>query len=215
MTDPWAAARRLMVEDQLIRRGITSSPVLEAMGHVPRHEFVPAAARESAYDDCAMAIGLGQTISQPYMVALMCELLDVAPAHRVLEVGAGSGYQAAVLGQLAAEVVAMELVPELAERARAALARTGCVNAEVIAGDGTLGCPERAPFDRIIIAAAAPAVPGPLVEQLAEGGKLVAPVGERRTQTCTIYEKCGDGLRTTDSISCVFVPLRGRHGWPE
>lgn len=205
--------RQWMVEGQLVARNITDPRVLEAMRTVPRHEFVPAGEQDLAYDDRALAIGCGQTISQPYMVALMCGLLAVEPEHKVLEVGAGSGYQAAILGQLAREVYAIEIVPELVLRARGVLARLGHDSVHIIQGDGTLGYPPQAPFDRIIVAAAAPDIPGPLVEQLAEGGRLVAPVGDRGTQTCMVGVKRNGELELEIGISCVFVPLVGRHGW--
>lgn len=202
-----------MVHSQLRARGITDERVLAAMGAVPRHAFVAPGDESFAYDDRAMPIGQGQTISQPYMVALMCQLLDVSAQHRVLEVGGGSGYQAAVLGQLAAEVHSIEIVPELAKRAGLVLQRLGYGNVHLLQGDGTLGYPPAQPYDRVIIAAGAPAVPGPLVEQLVEGGKLVAPVGDLRVQTCIVGTRRGDELVVEHSIGCVFVPLRGEHGW--
>lgn len=207
--------RQWMVEGQLKARNITDPRILQAMGTVPRHEFVAPGDEPLAYDDRALAIGYGQTISQPYMVALMCELLAVGPDHRVLEVGAGSGYQAAVLGQLAREVYAVEIVRELVLRARDVVARLGYDNVHIIQGDGTLGHPQEAPFDRIIVAAAAPDIPQPLVEQLAEGGRLVVPVGARGTQTCMVGVKRDGELELETSIACVFVPLLGRHGWGE
>ncbi len=212
--DDFAEQRRRMVEDQLRRRGIADERVLAAMGKVPREQFVPKRQRRFAYDDSALSIGEGQTISQPYMVAKMLELLACWPEHRVLEVGAGSGYQAALLGELAAEVYAIEIIETLAERARQVLSRLGYENVNIVVGDGTLGYPEAAPYDRIIVAAAAPQVPPPLVEQLAEGGRLVAPVGSRGMQTCIVGNKKEDGkLHIEKSIGCVFVPLVGEHGW--
>jgi protein-L-isoaspartate(D-aspartate) O-methyltransferase len=202
-----------MVQGQLRGRGITDPRVLAAMGSVPRHEFVAPGDESFAYDDRAMPIGYGQTISQPYMVGLMCQLLEVRPEDRVLEVGGGSGYQAAVLGQLAAEVYSIEIVPELARRADLTIRRLGYGNVHVIEQDGTLGYPPSGPYQRIIIAAAAPAVPEPLVEQLVEGGRLVAPVGDLRVQTCIVATRNGDELQVEHSIGCVFVPLRGEHGW--
>ena len=204
-----------MVESQLEARGISDSRGLEAMRAVPRHEFVALGDEAVAYKDRAMAIGYGQTISQPYMVALMCELLAVEPEHSVLEVGAGSGYQAAILGQLAAEVYAVEIVPELVLRAQGVISRLRYENVHIIQADGTLGYPPVAPFDRIIIAAAAPSIPPPLVEQLTEGGKLVAPVGHRGTQTCVVGTKREGALDIQHSIACVFVPLVGEHGWED
>ncbi len=205
--------RMLMVETQLAARDIADPRVLAAMRTVPRHEFVPAADQPAAYQDRPLPIGYGQTISQPYMVALMCELLAAEPHHRVLEVGAGSGYQAAVLGHLAGEVYAIEIVPELVARARAVLSRLDYTNVHVLEGDGSLGHPAAAPFDRIIVAAAAPTVPPPLVEQLTEGGRLVAPVGDRGLQTCIVGTRQQGTLRLHQSISCHFVPLVGAHGW--
>lgn len=211
--DSFAELRRAMVEEQLRRRGIKDKRVLEAMTEVPRHLFVPPGQYDEAYDDRALPIGQGQTISQPYMVGLMVSLLDVQPEHKVLEVGAGSGYQAAVLSRLAESVCAVELVPQLAERAARILADLHYDNVRIMTGDGTVGCAEEAPFDRIIVAAAAPEIPEPLTEQLAEGGVIVAPVGNRLVQTVVRAEKRGSKLNTTRSIDCVFVPLRGRHGW--
>jgi len=211
--DDFPEQRRRMVEDQLRRRGIADERVLAAMGKVPREQFIPEHQRRFAYDDSALSIGEGQTISQPYMVAKMLELLACRPEHRVLEVGAGSGYQAALLGELTAEVYAIEIVETLAARARQVLARLGYENVSIVVGDGTLGYPEAAPYDRIIVAAAAPQVPPPLVEQLAEGGRLVAPVGSRGVQTCIVGHKEDGELQIEESIGCVFVPLIGRHGW--
>ncbi|NSW56321.1 MAG: protein-L-isoaspartate(D-aspartate) O-methyltransferase [Armatimonadetes bacterium] len=202
-----------MVATQLEARGITDRRVLQAMLEVPRHEFVPANIRDIAYTAQALAIGHGQTISQPYMVGLMCQLLEVEPHHRVLEVGAGSGYQAALLGQLASEVYSVELVPALADAAARLVKRLGYENVHIIAGDGTVGLPEKAPFDRIIVAAAAPDIPPPLIEQLVLGGRLIAPVGDRFLQKLVILTRTADGVQSRDSIACVFVPLLGRHGW--
>lgn len=207
------AARRRMVEAQLIARGIRDRRVLDAMLAVPRECFVPEAYRDSAHADRPIPIGLGQTISQPYMVGNMLEALECEPDCTVLEVGAGSGYQAALLGELCAEVWAVEIVPELAQRARAVLCDLGFDNVHVVTGDGTEGLPERAPFDRIIVAAGAPSVPEPLLGQLADGGRLVMPVGDRVSQRLVVVERGGDDFERRESISCVFVPLRGRHGW--
>lgn len=209
----YESLRADMVATQLEARGITDRRVLDAMLEVPRHEFVPASMRDLAYTDQALAIGHGQTISQPYMVALMCQLLDVEPSHRILEVGAGSGYQAAILGRLGSEVYAMELVPALVETAARTVERLGYTNVHIVSGDGTLGLPDKAPFGRIIVAAAAPEVPRPLIEQLSMGGRLVAPVGDRFLQKLVILTRTADGLQSRDSIGCVFVPLLGRHGW--
>ena len=205
--------RRMMVEHQLRRRRIKDERVLAAMLKVPREQFVPPAQRRSAYDDSAMSIGEGQTISQPYMVAKMLELLDCRREHRALEIGAGSGYQAALLGELTAEVYAVEIVELLAERAGQLLARLGYDNVVIVRGDGTLGYPPAAPYDRIIVAAAAPSIPTPLAEQLVEGGRLVAPVGSRAMQTCVVAVKHEGELAIEEGIGCVFVPLVGEHGW--
>ncbi len=202
-----------MVATQLEARGITDRRVLDAMRTVPRHEFVPASIRDIAYTDQALAIGHGQTISQPYIVALMCQLLEVESHHRVFEVGAGSGYQAALLGQLAAEVYSVDLVPELVDAAARLVERLGYENVHIIAGDGTLGLPEKAPFDRIIVAAAAPDIPPPLIDQLAPGGRLIAPVGDRLLQRLVVLTRTAEGVQSRNSIGCVFVPLLGRHGW--
>ncbi|MBP8950892.1 MAG: protein-L-isoaspartate(D-aspartate) O-methyltransferase [Armatimonadetes bacterium] len=202
-----------MVATQLEARGITDRRVLDAMRTVPRHEFVPASIRDIAYTDQALAIGHGQTISQPYIVALMCQLLEVESHHRVFEVGAGSGYQAALLGQLAAEVYSVDLVPELVDAAARLVERLGYENVHIIAGDGTLGLPEKAPFDRIIVAAAAPDIPPPLIDQLAPGGRLIAPVGDRFLQRLVVLTRTAEGVQSRNSIGCVFVPLLGRHGW--
>ncbi len=208
-----AQARRRMVELQLAGRGIRDRRVLAAMATVPRERFVPSASRLYAYSDRPLPIGRGQTISQPYMVAAMLEALDCSPEHVALEVGAGSGYQAALLGELCAEVWAIEIVEDLAVRARSALLDVGRDNVGVVVGDGSTGLPEHAPYDRIIVAAGAPEVPEPLVEQLADGGRLVMPVGSRVTQALVIVERHGDEVTQTPGMPCIFVPLIGRHGW--
>jgi protein-L-isoaspartate(D-aspartate) O-methyltransferase len=213
--DPYLQQRLQMVEQQIRRRGISDHRVLYAMEALPRHEFVPPSVRGEAYDDRALPIGLGQTISQPYMVGLMLSLLEVEPDHKVLEVGAGSGYVAALLGMLGREVYALELVAELAEQAVHAIQRLELANVHIVAGDGSAGYPEAAPFDRIVVSAAAPAMPQPLVEQLVEGGRLLAPVGGRAFQTCQVGTKHGGELRIRQSIDCVFVPLLGEHGWKD
>lgn len=202
-----------MVKHQLRARDITDERVLAAMAGLPRHLFVPPAQRSLAYDDRAMPIGEGQTISQPYMVALMLQCLRTTPETVALEVGAGSGYQAALLGMLCRKVYAIEIVEALAERARRAIAQVGIENVEIVVGDGSLGLPEHAPYDAIIVAAGAPDVPQPLKDQLAEGGRLVAPVGGRFGQQLVICERQSGEIVTKHSIGCVFVPLLGEHGW--
>ncbi|MGI5818319.1 MAG: protein-L-isoaspartate(D-aspartate) O-methyltransferase [Armatimonadota bacterium] len=202
-----------MLERQLVARGIRDRRVLDAMATVPRERFVPENSRADAYADCPVAIGRGQTISQPYMVGRMLEVLDCRSDHVALEVGAGSGYQAALLGELSAEVWAVEIVEVLAERARRVLGELGYDSVHVVVGDGTEGLPEHGPYDRIIVAAGAPSVPEPLVEQLADGGRLVMPVGSRMAQRLVTVDRDGDEFRRTEGMSCVFVPLLGRHGW--
>lgn len=192
----------------LRRRGIGDKRVLAAMATVPRERFVPAGLESRAYDDAALGIGFEQTISQPYIVALMCELLAVGEGDRVLDVGLGSGYAAAVLATIGCDVVGIELVPELAERARGVLNELG-LGVEVRVGDGRLGAPDRAPFAAISIAAAAEAVPGPLVDQLADEGRLVMPVGDRFGQRLVLLTRAGDRVRERWLAPCVFVPLVG------
>ena len=202
-----------MVERQLEARGIRDRGVLDAMGKVPRELFAAESERGRAYADVPLPIGHGQTISQPYMVALICETAGVRPGNRVLDVGAGSGYQAAVLAEMGAEVHAIERVPELAALARANLARAGYQRVAVHVGDGSLGLPEEAPFDVIVVAAAAPRVPAALYEQLAPGGRLVVPVGGLREQRLELVVKSPEGPAVARSVSCRFVPLVGAGGY--
>lgn len=202
-----------MVERQLRRRGIEDERVLEAMARVPRELFVPAHLREYAYEDGALPIGEGQTISQPYMVATICALLELEGNERVLDVGTGSGYQAAVLAELAREVVTIERIPALAERARAALLAAGYPQVEVLVGDGSLGVPARAPFAAIAVAAAAPEVPEALYAQLEEDGRLVLPRGTRWGQDLVQVVKTADGPVERSSVPCRFVPLLGDEGF--
>jgi protein-L-isoaspartate(D-aspartate) O-methyltransferase len=211
----WAAAqRRAMVDQQLRRRGVRDPRVLEAMGKVPRHEFVPIAERERAYEDRPLAIGQGQTISQPYIVAMMVEALELRGPERVLEIGTGCGYQAAVLARLAARVYTMERDPMLAESARARLAEFGVSDTvEVIAGDGSAGYPTAAPYDGIIVAAAAPRVPAAFLDQLVEGGRLVIPVGSLDHQELRQIRRIAGQAVSRTLGHCRFVPLTGRHGW--
>jgi len=202
----WEAARRRMVKQDLAARGVSNPAVLEAMGRVPRHLFVPPAVRDLAYDDRPLPIGLGQTISQPYIVAYMTEALRLAPDQTVLEIGTGSGYQAAVLAELAREVLTIEIVAELAERARRTLAGAGYKNIDVRTGNGYLGWPERAPFQRIIVTAAPEKIPQALVDQLAVGGIMVVPVG-RDSQQMTIVSKTATGVTNTQTMRVLFVPM--------
>lgn len=200
-----------MVREQIQARGVRDPRVLEAMRTVPRHRFVPPELVDRAYDDSPLPIGHGQTISQPYIVAYMTELLDVAPVHRVLEIGTGSGYQAAVLGKLAREVYTIEIVPELARRSAATLEALGYTNVHVREGDGYAGWPELAPFDRILVTAAPEQIPQPLVDQLAVGGRLVIPVGPQgRTQWMTVVDKTPGGLVERRTIPVRFVPFTRR-----
>jgi protein-L-isoaspartate(D-aspartate) O-methyltransferase len=204
-----------MVERQLRRRGISDDRVLAAMARVPRELFVPDRLRVYAYDDGALPIGHRQTISQPFVVATICSLLRLTGAERVLDVGTGSGYQAAVLAELAAEVVTIERIPELAEQARARLVEAGYTDVDVRVGDGSLGVPEQAPFDAIAIAAAAPTVPGALYEQLVDGGRLVVPRGSRWGQELVLVERTPDGPVERTSIPVRFVPLLGDEGFAD
>lgn len=207
--------RERMVESQLRRRGITDERVLVAMGKVPRHLFVEEGLRDQAYGDRPLPIGAGQTISQPYMVAIMCQLLRLSGAERVLEVGTGSGYQAAVLAELSRKVFTIERVGFLAARARQILEALEYTNVLVRVGDGTVGWSDEAPFDRIIVAAAAPQMPVPLFQQLAEAGRLVAPVGDAHGQTLHVVEKVDGEMRVSTDVGCVFVKLIGKYGWGE
>lgn len=205
-------ARERMVERQIARRGIDSPRVLEAFRSVPRHLFVPQNKREFAYSDGPLPIGRGQTISQPYIVAYMTEALDLQGEERVLEIGTGSGYQAAILGELAAEVYTVERHQDLAKTASQRLQDMGYENIHVIQGDGTEGLPEHAPFQGVIVTAAAPEVPRPLLEQLDEGGRLIMPVGSRGGQVLKLYQR-REGDFSVKALSPVaFVPLIGEHG---
>jgi protein-L-isoaspartate(D-aspartate) O-methyltransferase len=207
------AARAEMVERQLRRRGIADERVLAAMRRVPRELFVPERFVARAYDDGALPIGHRQTISQPFVVATICSLLALEGQERVLDVGTGSGYQAAVLAELAAEVVTIERIAALADKARARLATAGYANVDVHVGDGSLGVPERAPFDGIAVAAAAPTVPPALYAQLAEGGRLVLPRGSRWGQELVLVERGPHRPIERTSIPCRFVPLLGDGGF--
>jgi protein-L-isoaspartate(D-aspartate) O-methyltransferase len=204
-----------MIETQLRRRGITDAGVLAAMEKVARHDFVPVELRARAYDDVPLPIGEGQTISQPYIVAVMTAALRVRHDQRVLEIGTGSGYQAAVLSHLASEVFGMERRPELALAASERLGRLGFSSVHVHCGDGTLGLPEFAPFDSILVAAAAPEIPKPLLAQLGEGGRMILPVGDAEHQELQLIEKHGSAFHKSTIEGCRFVPLVGCYGWQD
>jgi protein-L-isoaspartate(D-aspartate) O-methyltransferase len=202
-----------MVEEQIAARGVLDPLVLAVMESVPRHLFVPADDLAWAYADGPLPIGHSQTISQPYIVALMTELLLLESTDRVLEVGTGSGYQAAVLGEMAAEVHTVEVIPELAAQAARVLTDLGYANVHVHFGDGSLGWPDAAPYAGILVAAAAPSAPQPLLDQLADGGRLVIPVGGRGFQHLEVWERIGQEFTRRDNLAVAFVPLRGEHGW--
>ncbi len=207
--------RMAMVEEQLRRRGIRDNRVLEAMSKVPRHIFVPEAHKGASYEDRPLPIGEGQTISQPYMVAIMTQSLELGGEERVLEIGTGSGYQTAILAELAKEVCTIERIPQLLERAQSTLQSLGYINIFFRIGDGTKGWPEKAPFDGIIVTAGAPEIPQTLLAQLADGGRLVIPVGPRYTQTLYKVTRRGKNYKEEDITGCVFVPLLGEYGWKE
>jgi protein-L-isoaspartate(D-aspartate) O-methyltransferase len=209
----YESLRKEMVEAQLIPRGISDPRVLDTFKKIPRHKFVPENIRSAAYDDCALPIGEGQTISQPYMVAIMTELLQLKGAEKVLEIGTGSGYQAAVLAELCKIVYTIERIDALSLRAKKIIKELGYTNVEFVVGDGTEGYPEAAPYDGIIVTAGCPEIPGPLIEQLSDGGRLVIPVGDIFQQTLTTVTKRGTKIETEESIPCIFVPLVGKYGW--
>lgn len=206
--------RERMVADQLAARGIVDARVLAVMGELPRHLFVEEALARQAYGDNPLPIGEGQTISQPYVVALMSELLQVSPGMKVLEIGTGSGYQAAVLARLGADVHTVERIPSLCSKARERLLGMGMFNVHVKLDDGTLGWPSAAPFDRILVTAGGPELPPPLLEQLAVGGRLVMPLGDARRSQCLILAcRTETGIVREDLCPVTFVDLVGRHGW--
>jgi protein-L-isoaspartate(D-aspartate) O-methyltransferase len=218
----FAAQRERMVEWQLRQRGIADERVLEAMAAVPRERFVPEGYRRRAYADSALPIGYGQTISQPWIVAAICEALALEGRERVLEVGTGSGYSAAVLAMLAGEAITIERVGELAAAAREALEELGATNVEVVVGDGSRGQPERAPFEGIAVHATAPAPPPTLIEQLSVGGRLVVPIATEAADMLTVFRRVGEelgtegeGLERAVIGPCRFVPLIGSEGFPE
>jgi len=208
-------ARELMVRRQIEARGVSDPRVLAAMREIPRHIFALQAQQDRAYDDCPLPIGFGQTISQPYMVAIMTQLLRLTGKEKVLELGTGSGYQAAILGNLAKWVYTVERITELSEMARRNMAACDITNITFIVADGTRGWPEEAPYDAIVVTAGAPDVPGPLFEQLSDGGRLVVPVGDRYSQTLKVVEKINGVKKTRNYFECRFVDLVGEYGWSE
>jgi protein-L-isoaspartate(D-aspartate) O-methyltransferase len=212
-TDRFTREREEMVEFQVRARGIRDERVLAAMRKVPRHLFVPKGFERAAYEDRPLPIGEGQTISQPYIVAVMTEQLELQPQDRVLEVGTGSGYQAALLAELAGSVISIERLASLADRARENLARAGVTGVQVVVGDGTEGYPPEAPYDAIIVTAASPGVPQPLIDQLAEGGRLIAPVGPRECQDLIKLVKREGRVESIPLGGVCFVPLIGQFGW--
>ena len=215
--DSFARARQRMVAEQLTcpGRDITNARVLTAMGKVPRHEFVPERLRSQAYQDRPLSIGHGQTISQPYIVAFMTEQLEPGPADRVLEIGTGSGYQAAVLAELTAQVYTIEIIEDLARRAATDLQRVGYTNVHVRAGDGYQGWPEAAPFDAIIVTCAPEKVPQPLIDQLKEGGRMIIPIGQSWDQELVLLRKHGNRLEQRTVLPVLFVPMTGQSQKPE
>jgi protein-L-isoaspartate(D-aspartate) O-methyltransferase len=208
-------ARARMVQDQLVARGISDERVLEAMGEVPRHLFVPEVRRSHAYEDRPLSIGYGQTISQPFIVAFMTAALELTGAEKLLEVGTGSGYQTAILCRLAREVISIECIKELADSAQARLVELGYSNLRVVVGDGSMGCPDEAPFDAIMLTAAAPEVPEVMKQQLVDGGRLVGPVGSRYDQVLVRLRRFGPEWEREMLGPVIFVPLVGRHGWQD
>jgi protein-L-isoaspartate(D-aspartate) O-methyltransferase len=211
--DEYEAERHRMVDLQLRGRGLRDERVLEAFERVPRHLFVPEPVRYRAYADIPLPIGLDQTISQPYIVALMISLLNLQGDERVLEIGTGSGYEAALLSRLAAEVHTLELLPELGRQAEVLLRELGCQNVRVHIGDGSLGWPDAAPFAGIVAAAAAPKVPQPLLEQLSDGGRLVLPVAHEYEQYLRLITRSGSEYGDRIVTAVAFVPMKGKHGW--
>ncbi len=214
MNDRYQSARRALIE-RLRERGIEDLDILYAFDRVPRHEFIPAAMAHRAYEDAPLPIGFAQTASQPSLQALYVHLLQVRRADKVLEIGTGSGYQTAVLAHLAARVYSIERVRELSARARLALDRLRLSNVALLVGDSTLGWSRYAPYDAILVTAAAPEVPAPLLDQLAEGGRMLVPVGTREAQRLLLIRRTARGLESEEVLDCTFVPLLGRFGWVE
>lgn len=211
----YAALRKAMVDEQLAGRGIRTPQVLNAFLKVERHKFIPPESGSSSYADFPVPIGENQTISQPYIVALMTDSLKLSGKEKVLEIGTGSGYQTAILAELASEVYSIERFENLANKAQTVLEGLGYKNIKIRVGDGTLGWPEESPFDRIIVTAAAPKIPAPFIEQLADKGKLILPLGNSFSQILTLVEKINGKLKASDICGCVFVPLIGENAWPE
>ena len=211
----YTVSRKKMVEEQLLGRGIRDPRVIEAMGRMPRHEFIDPGIAAQAYEDRPVAIGFKQTISQPYMVGLMTEALRLTGRERVLEIGTGSGYQTALLCELTKQVYSIERIKDLSNRARKILYRLGYHNFELRIGDGTNGWPEAAPFDVILVAAASPEIPAPLCKQLVLGGRLVIPVGGEETQEIVLARNGKRGIVRETLSGCRFVKLYGEHGWEE
>lgn len=209
----FARERERMVQEQLAGRGISDDRVLDAMNRVPRHRFVDEGLQHRAYGDHPLPIGEEQTISQPYIVGLMTSLLELTGREKVLEVGTGSGYQTAVLAELSRRVCSIERLPRLADRARRLVESMGYTNVWIRVGNGALGWSDEAPFDRILVAAAGPSVPSPLIDQLGDGGRLVAPVGDAESQTLTLVERRGGEVTTRSLGECRFVPLVGKYAW--
>nr|WP_303715287.1 protein-L-isoaspartate(D-aspartate) O-methyltransferase [Methanoculleus marisnigri] len=212
-TDPCQGEREEMVEFQIRARGVGDQRVLAAMRKIPRHLFVPKGYERAAYEDRPLPIGEGQTISQPYIVAVMTEQLELTPQDRVLEVGTGSGYQAALLAELAATVISIERLEDLADQAQQNFDRAGVTGVRVVVGDGTQGYPPEAPYDAIVVTAASPTIPGPLIDQLAEGGRLIAPVGPRECQDLIKLVKHEGRVEKIPLGGVCFVPLIGQFGW--
>ena len=213
MTDHFSFMRSQMVEQQIKSRGVVDAKVTSAMEKVPRHLFLEPAMQHNAYEDNALPIGGNQTISQPYMVALMTQSLNLKGGEKVLEIGTGSGYQAAILAEIAQKVITIERINVLAKKARERLEKMGYKNILVLTGDGTLGRSEFAPYDRILITAGAPEIPKTLINQLNDGGIIVAPVGKKSSQVLRVLQKEEGELSLYDLIECVFVPLIGKNGW--
>jgi len=209
----YESKRNRMVDKQIIARGVNDPSVIDTFRKVPRHKFIPAGTESRAYDDSPLPIGEGQTISQPYIAALMTEVLELKGSEKTLEIGLGSGYQTAVLSRLSSEVFSVERIPSLAVRAETTLSTLGYKNVHIHIGDGSLGWEEHAPYEAIIVTASCPAEPSTLLKQLSQGGRLVAPIGGAFSQILTVYKKDGSKIIRKEIIPCVFVPLIGREAW--